>query len=106
LTLIISGVGITNNSGTTQKFVTGVDGTGNFGQIVLRNSAAAGDSTIFINNGSAANFVQGGETAFFNTSTAANGTFVNKGGHNLNLRLSRRQNSVLRFVNCCQCEFH
>ena len=79
-TLTLSGTGITNNSGTTQKFVTGVDGTGNFGEILLRNSATAGDSTIFINNGSAANFVQGGETVFFNTSTAANGTFINKGG--------------------------
>src|SRR6266496_894958 len=29
LTLTISGAGITNNSGTIQKFVTGVDGTGN-----------------------------------------------------------------------------
>src|SRR5512132_3480871 len=28
LTLTISGTGITNNSGTTQKFVTGVDGAG------------------------------------------------------------------------------
>ncbi len=64
---------------TIQKFVTGVDGTGNRGQIVFRNSATAGTS-IFTNNGSVANFVQGGETAFFNTSTAANGTFVNKGG--------------------------
>jgi len=79
LTLTISGAGITNNSGTIQKFVTGVDGTGNRGQIVFRNSATAGTS-IFTNNGSVANFVQGGETAFFNTSTAANGTFVNKGG--------------------------
>jgi autotransporter-associated beta strand protein len=80
LTLTISGTGITNNSGTTQKFVTGVDGTGNRGQIVFRNSATAGDSTIFVNNGSGANFVQGGETAFYNTSTAGNGTFVNQGG--------------------------
>jgi autotransporter-associated beta strand protein len=72
--------GITNNSGTTQKFVTGVDGAGNRGQIVFTNSTTAGTSIIFINNGSAANFVGGGETAFFNTSTAANGTFVNKGG--------------------------
>ncbi len=34
LTLTISGAGITNNSGTTQNFVTAVDGTGNRGQIV------------------------------------------------------------------------
>jgi autotransporter-associated beta strand protein len=78
-TLTISGTGITNNSGTTQNFVTAVDGAGNFGQIFLTNSATAGTSSIFTNNGSAANFVQGGETAFFNTSTAGNSTFINKG---------------------------
>jgi len=32
LTLIISGAGITNNSGVTQNFVTAVDGTGNRGK--------------------------------------------------------------------------
>jgi autotransporter-associated beta strand protein len=78
-TLTISGVGITNTSGTTQHFMTAVDGAGNLGQIFFTNSATAGTSVIFTNNGSAANFAQGGETAFFNTSTAADGTFVNKG---------------------------
>jgi hypothetical protein len=82
LTLTISGVGITNNSGTTQNFVTAVDGAGNFGRISFTNSATAG-TAIFTNNGSVANFVQGGETAFFNTATAGNGTFVNKGGTTL-----------------------
>src|SRR6266542_2048805 len=80
LTLTISGTGITNNSGTTQKFVTGVDGAGNRGQIVFRNSATAGDSTIFVNNGSGANFVLGGETTFHNSSTAGNANFTNEGG--------------------------
>ena len=79
LTLTISDVGIVNNSGMKQNFVTAVDETGNFGQIVFTNSATAGNS-IFTNNGSVANFVQGAETDFFNTSSAANGTFVNKGG--------------------------
>jgi autotransporter-associated beta strand protein len=77
-TLTISGLGITNDSGVAHRFVTAVNGAGNFGQIFFTNSAAAGTS-IFINNGSAANFAQGGETAFFDTSTAADGTFVNKG---------------------------
>jgi autotransporter-associated beta strand protein len=79
VTLTISGTGITNNSGATQNFVTAVDGAGNLGQIFFTNSATAGTSIIFTNNGSAADFAQGGETAFFNTSTAADGTFVNKG---------------------------
>ena len=78
--LTISGVGIANNSGATHKFVTAVDGAGNFGQIFFTGSATAGTSTIFTNNGSAANFAQGGATAFFDTSTAANATFINKGG--------------------------
>jgi autotransporter-associated beta strand protein len=79
LTLTISGAGITNNSGIAQNFVTAVDSSGNFGQIVFTNSATAG-TAIFINHGSAANFVLGGETAFFDTSTAGSGTFINKGG--------------------------
>ncbi len=80
LTLTISGVGITNNSGVTQNFVTAVEGTGSRGQIIFRNSASAGSSGIFTNKASAAQFVVGGQTAFYNTSTAANGTFVNQGG--------------------------
>jgi autotransporter-associated beta strand protein len=79
-TLTISGAGITNNSGTTQNFLTAVDGTDNFGQISFINSATAGLSIIYTNNGSATSFEHSGETLFFNTSTAANGTFVNKGG--------------------------
>ena len=78
-TLTISGAGITNNSGTTQNFLTAVDGTDNFGQISFINSATAGLSIIYTNNGSATSFEHSGETLFFNTSTAANGTFVNNG---------------------------
>jgi len=79
-TLIISGLGIMNNSGTTQKFVSAVDAAGNGGHIVFRNSATAGTSTMFVNNSSAAQFVGRGETAFYDSSSAANGTFINKGG--------------------------
>src|SRR5436190_21716473 len=46
LTLTISGVGITNNSGTTQTFVTTVDGAGNHGTINFSNSATAGNATL------------------------------------------------------------
>src|SRR6478672_8980316 len=53
LTLTISGVGITNNSGTTQNFVTAVNGAGNVSQVFFANSATAGSSTLFTNNGSA-----------------------------------------------------
>src|SRR5262249_20106940 len=47
LTLTISGVGIVNNSGVTQNFVTAVDETGNLGQIFFTNSATASSAIIF-----------------------------------------------------------
>jgi VPDSG-CTERM motif/Passenger-associated-transport-repeat len=80
LTLTISGVGITNNSGITQKFVTAVDGTGNRGQIVFTNSATAGTSSMFTNNGASVNGNLPAGTWFLDTSSAGNGTFINKGG--------------------------
>ena len=43
LTLTLSGVGITNDSGVTQNFVTAVNGTGNRGVITFTNSATAGN---------------------------------------------------------------
>jgi autotransporter-associated beta strand protein len=79
-TLTMSGVGLRNNSGISQNFVAAVDGAGNLGHVIFVDSATAGTSTIFINSASAAQFVQGGDTAFYNTSTAANGTFANQGG--------------------------
>jgi hypothetical protein len=80
LTLTISGVGITNNSGTTQNFVTAVNGAGNVSQVFFANSATAGSSTLFTNNGSATFGMFGGQTQFFNTASASNGTFINNGG--------------------------
>ena len=76
--LTIRGVGITNNSGTTQNFVA----TRNFSfpqQIVFTNSATAGTSTIFTNNNGIGGF-GGGITIFLDTSTAGNGTFINMSG--------------------------
>jgi hypothetical protein len=77
LTLTISGLGILNNSGITQNFVTGVDGAGNYGQIVLTNNAIAVNGT-FTNNGAAVSLAGGGSTLLFN-STAAYSTFTNNG---------------------------
>ena len=51
LIFTISGVGITNNSGIAQEFVTAVDGSGNFGRIVFTDTATAG-TAVFTNNGS------------------------------------------------------
>jgi hypothetical protein len=78
-TLTISGTGITNNSVTTQNFVTTVDGSGNFGTINFTNSATAGSMTAFTNNGGTVFGAGGGNTQFFDTSTAGSGTFTNNG---------------------------
>ncbi len=78
-TLTISGVGITNNSGVTQNFVTPVDGAGNFGTIVFSNSATAGSMTVFTNNGATVSSGSGGFMQFFNTSTAGSATINNSG---------------------------
>ena len=80
--LSLSGVGITNNSGTTQNFVTAVKYR-QHGEIFFANSATAGDGTLFTNGGGAINGGGGGLMSFLNTSSAGNGTFINNGGmHN------------------------
>ena len=76
-TLTISGVGITNNSGIAQNFVTAVNGTGGEGAIVFNNSATAGTGTEFNNEPSIFSGVFGGFTQFNNTSTAGSGIFEN-----------------------------
>jgi autotransporter-associated beta strand protein len=81
-TLTISGAGITNNSGMVQKFVTAAGRNYNYANLVFTNSASAGSSTRFTNVGADAPFTAGGvsgETSFYNTSTAANGLFINRG---------------------------
>jgi autotransporter-associated beta strand protein len=103
----VTGAGITNNSGNTQNFVTGVDPAGNRGIITFHNGATVGSGIVFTNPGGliptnggsiyffdassagSAMFVngggvningQGGSTDFYDNSTAAHGTFVNNGG--------------------------
>jgi autotransporter-associated beta strand protein len=51
LTLTISGVGITNNSGITQNFYVATDGGGNGGTIVFSNSATVGSNIFILNDG-------------------------------------------------------
>src|SRR4030095_3510470 len=70
--LTFGGVGITNNSGVAQKFVT-APARFNPEGIIFRNSATAGNQTVFINNGSHRS--RGGGIQFFDTATAGNGTF-------------------------------
>ena len=78
--LTISGVGITNNSMITQKFVAAGDSGGGVGTINFTNSATAGLLTVFTNNGGAVSGAFGGSTQFFGTSTATNGIFTSNGG--------------------------
>jgi hypothetical protein len=80
LTLTISGVGIVNNSGAIQNFVTAVDAAGNQGAIVFTNTATAGSSAMFVNSGATISGAVGGLLFFYNSSTAADATFLNKGG--------------------------
>ncbi len=75
-TLTISGVGITNNSGTAQNLVADIDGAGNFGTIAFTNSATAGSLTAFTANGATFGGASGGTMQFFGTSTAGNGAFT------------------------------
>src|SRR4029453_11045015 len=65
LTLTISGVGITNNSGQTQTFETSF-----WGSIKFTNSATAGNLTRFMND-------FGGTLSFLDNSTAGNATIIN-----------------------------
>ena len=77
LIFTISGVGITNNSGIAQEFVTAVDGS-NFGRIVFTDTATAG-TAVFTNNGSTFSS-SGGSTEFYDSSTASNASFTNRNG--------------------------
>ena len=78
LTFTISGVGITNNSGIAQEFVTAVDGSGNVGRIVFTDTATAG-TAVFINDGSIFSS-SGGSTEFYDSSTSGNASFTNRNG--------------------------
>ncbi len=78
--LTLSGVGIMNNSGNAQNFVTAVGGSAQGGLIEFTNSATAGNLTTFTNNGGAVSGAEGGGILFHDNSTAADGTFINNSG--------------------------
>jgi autotransporter-associated beta strand protein len=77
LTLTVSGIGIINNSGIMQNFVT--DGVFNGGSTLIQftGDATAGDLVMFTNEGNS--FSSGHcETNFFDDSTAGTASFVNE----------------------------
>ena len=78
-TLTLSGVGITNNSGTTQSFVADASGA-NHGTILFINNATAGSATLFVNEGSHVAGSSAGLTQFSGTSTAGSATIISNGG--------------------------
>jgi autotransporter-associated beta strand protein len=77
--VLIDGVGITNNSGLTQNFAAN-GSSQTAAAIELRNSATAGSSTVFTNNGGSTNDSFGGATQFFDNAAAGTATFLNNGG--------------------------
>ena len=79
LTLTIGGAGIRNNSGVMQNMIAAVDLSGKQGIIAFTSNATAGRQTAFTNNGAAGGDKRGGETQFYDTSTAGSGTFVSNG---------------------------
>lgn len=73
--LYFDGVGITNNSGITQKFVAAVDVFGSGGSIYFVNGATAGNNTTFtLKGGSAYTYLY-----FNNYATAGSGSFILNG---------------------------
>ena len=80
LTLTLTGVGITNDSGTTQNFVAAPSGFGiNALRILFNNSATAGSGTFFTTNGGTNLQPDPGFISFNDSSSAGSGTFTNNG---------------------------
>src|SRR5438876_3200840 len=78
LTLTVSGVGIMNNSGVTQNFVTMADINGTqHGTIQFTNGATAGNGTRITDSGPEASDAPGGITQFFDSSSAGNAGIAN-----------------------------
>ncbi|PYV73628.1 MAG: hypothetical protein DMG96_22520 [Acidobacteria bacterium] len=78
--LTISGIGITNNSGSTQNFVV----TGPSRILYLTNNATAGENTLLTIRGGNGSDSHGGYISFLDTASADNGTFVIYGGETRN----------------------
>ena len=71
--LTISGAGITDDSGTTQSFI-----SDSYGEILFSGSATAGNPTVvFTNRGSTASKPEAGTTTFADHANAGHATFIN-----------------------------
>ncbi len=79
--LVLTGVGIVNQSGVTQHFVEiGNEGDLGVGAVVFEGSAGTGTQTTFFNGGAKAFSTVGGGTGFYNTANAGSATITNEGG--------------------------
>jgi len=90
-TLVISGDGITNNSGTSQQFVLAAGRKGNSAGILLfERSATAGDATYTLNPGGQGEFSFPSLINFLDSSTAGSGTFIVLGSRS-------NENAIVQF---------
>jgi autotransporter-associated beta strand protein len=76
----ISGSGVTNNSGITQKFVVGLSFFPGDNILTFSNSATAGSNIKYTAAGSSQQAVDGGEIHFLGNSSAGFATFQIRGG--------------------------
>ena len=77
--LFISGIGVANNSGGTQNFLTDTNFARHQATITFVGNATAGDAS-YTNFGARVRNAFGGHVEFFNFTTAGTGTFVIGGG--------------------------
>ena len=79
ITLTISGTGITNNSGVTQKLTVAPSVSSRRGTIEFVNATSAGDGTVLTVFGAGTSAASGGNINFHDTSTAGTATIVAEG---------------------------
>lgn len=78
--LSISGVGIINNSGQVQNFITAAGMGETIGNLSFSNFATAGTLTSLTNTGGTSTAGFGGRTSFLDTSNAGGASITNQGG--------------------------
>jgi autotransporter-associated beta strand protein len=78
-TLILSGAGVTNNSGVMQNVVIGVDTNFNHAFLTFSNNATAGSLTTYTNKAATIN-TYGGTTILYYNSNAGSAIFITEGG--------------------------
>ncbi len=79
--LSLTGAGVTNNSGVTQRFLaSGSTSDGPFGVVILGGNASGGSNTIFTATGTAISGGPSALTEFFDNASGGDATFITEGG--------------------------